>query len=119
MDHANDVAKYISGVQNGSIVAGRHVISAVERHVADLTSGEKRGIHFDASYANEAINFVRVLNHTTGEYAGEQFEPRLWQKFILWCLFGWRRGELRRFRWAFITVARGNGKSPLSAAIAN
>lgn len=119
MDHSDDVQSYIDGVLSGDIMAGKLVRLAIRRHLEDLEHGQERGLRFDSDYANESINFIRVLNHTTGEYAGEPFEPRLWQKFLLWVLFGWRRNNLRRFRWAYISVARGNGKSPIAAAIAN
>ncbi len=117
---SSEVQEYMDGVMAGTIVAGRLVRAAVRRHIEDLEHGHERGLEFSPYYATRAIQFFRVLKHTTGEYAGERFEPRGWQKFILWVLFGWRRRDgTRRFRWAYISVARGNGKSPLAAAIAN
>jgi phage terminase large subunit-like protein len=58
---------------------------------------------------------------TKGEWAGQDFRLSPWQAFVLWCLFGWERkvrGQwVRRFRVAYMSVARKNGKTELAAAI--
>ena len=115
------VSDYMEGVLSGKITAGKYVKLAVQRHLDDLEHAEERGFRFDSDAANSAIDFCRIMQHTTGEYANTQFELRDWQKFIFWVLFGWVRLDdgMRRFRWAYISVARGNGKSPLAAAVAN
>lgn len=106
---------------DGSIVAGSLVKAAVRRYISDVESGGERGIWFDDDASNRAINFFCCLSHTAGDYAGDPFEPRMFQKFIIWNLFGWKREgtELRRFRKAFLSLGRGEGKSPLGAGIAN
>lgn len=120
MTNSKRVQSYIDGVISGKIVAGKLVKAAVRRHLDDLEHGHERGLHFDPYYANRVLDFFPVLSHTTGEFAGEAFEPRLFQSFILWTLFGWRRVDrTRRYRWAYISLARGNGKSPFAAAVAN
>jgi phage terminase large subunit-like protein len=115
-DHSAEVQHYIDGVRNGSIVAGKYIRHAVERHVRDLTRDD---LEFDPHAANRAINFFPCIKHTTGEFKGQPFELRMFQKFIIWCLFGWKRLDgWRRFRRAFISLGRGNGKSPFAAGIA-
>lgn len=116
--HALEVQAYIDGVLDGSIVAGKLVRACVERHQDDLVHGAGRGLHFDAEAASGAIEFFYCLNHSTGEWVGQPFAPYPWQKFLLWVLFGWKRSDgTRRFRDAFISIGRGNGKSPLGAGI--
>lgn len=60
-----------------------------------------------------------MLTHPRGGMAGRPFILEPAQKTALALLTGWRREEnrLRRFREAFISMARGNGKSPLAAGI--
>lgn len=118
-DHKAEVDAYVSGVLDGTIVASKLVKAAAQRHLDDLEQGEGRGLYFDEESANYHINFFPCIKHTTGEYAGEPFELRAFQKFIVWVLFGWKRlsDGMRRFRWAFISMARGNGKSPFAAAL--
>jgi phage terminase large subunit-like protein len=95
------------------------VKAACQRHRDDLKNQKRKGIYFDEDLANRAIDFARLLKHSAGEYAGKPFELVDFQKFITWCLFGWRRASdgMRRFRRAFVSMASGNGKSPFAAFI--
>jgi len=113
------VQDYIRGVLSGKIIAGKLVKAACRRHREDLKAARKKGFYFDKELANKAIDFFPLLTHTTGEYAGRKFELVPFQKFIIWVLMGWRRKSdgMRRFRRALIELARGNGKSPLVAAL--
>lgn len=119
-NYKKEVQSYIDGVLSGEIPVGKLVRYAVQRHVEDLKEGESRGLYFDEKAANRAIAFFPCIKHTTGEYNGQPFELRKFQMFIVWCVFGWKRlsDGLRRFRYAFISLGRGNGKSPFAAALA-
>jgi phage terminase large subunit-like protein len=118
--HAAVVQSYMDGVLSGEIVAGRRVIAAVKRQLRDLARSRKGWEYqFDWAAADRVINFIQCLKHTTGEFCGENFLLQPWQKFLIATLFGWRHKKtgLRRFRRAFITIGRGNGKSPIGAAM--
>ncbi|MGM9738918.1 MAG: terminase large subunit domain-containing protein [Candidatus Cryptobacteroides sp.] len=53
-----------------------------------------------------------------GEWAGQRFRLEPWQQFIIWNIFGWKNADdTRRFRYAYIEIARKNGKTALSAGI--
>jgi len=101
------------------VTAGKLVKAACQRHRDDLKNARRKGIYFDEALANRAINFAPLLKHSTGEYDGKPFELMPFQKFITWCLFGWRRESdgMRRFRRAFVSLASGNGKSPFAAFV--
>lgn len=102
----------------GRIVVGKHVWRAVERHRQDLKSGRKRGLHFDRGDAEFAIECFTFFRHSKGRWAGQSFLLSPWQQFIVWCLFGWKRRDgNRRFRRAYIEIARKNGKSTFLAGI--
>jgi phage terminase large subunit-like protein len=113
---------YIHGVLDGSIVAGRHVIATVERHAADIDRQNTDGFEFvfDRELAEFAIEaFPMLFRHTIGQHADTPFELSPWQAFIVGSLFGWVDHErLRRFRRAYVSVARKQGKSTLAAGIA-
>ncbi len=117
--HGRDVHSYVSGVLSGKIVAGKLLIASCERYVDDVKHAKRRGFVFNEQQAAGAIDFFPLLKLSDGEFAGQPFELQPWQKMIMWNLFGWRRiaDGLRRFRDAFISVARGNGKSPMAAAL--
>jgi phage terminase large subunit-like protein len=80
---------------------------------------------FDAEAAQYYIDFIeQCCTHIEGALAGKPFLMEAWEKAIVGNLFGWYRLDflnrtVRRYRKAFIYVARKNGKSPLSAAIHN
>ncbi len=117
-----DVHAYIDGVRDGSIVAGRTVRLAVERHVRDLTRGKARGLRFNKRRGLRALWWIENrCRFTKGQWAGQPFRLAPWQAFIVWCLFGWERRTrghwLRRFRVAYVSVARKNGKTELAAAL--
>lgn len=118
-DNAKLVKKYINDVLRGRRVAGKLEIAAVNRHLADLKHARKRGFRFNEQLASDACNFFPLLKHTDGEWHDKPFELKPFQRFIIWCLFGWVRisDGMRRFRQAFIELARGNGKSPFAAAL--
>jgi phage terminase large subunit-like protein len=108
------VTTYARGVVGGKIVTGRLVRLACERHLADLKSGGKRGLIWDGAAARHAIAFFGHLRHSTSEWAGEPFALQPWQQFVVGSLYGWKRKNgLRRFRTAYVEVARKDGKSVL------
>ena len=81
--------------------------------------GAKRGLVWDGAAARHAIDFFGHLRHSTGEWAGEPFALQPWQQFVVGSLYGWKRKNgLRRFRTAYVEVARKNGKSVLLAGTA-
>lgn len=93
--------------------------AACSRHVRDLERGAERGLRFDAESASRALRFFpSVLRLNGGQFEGMPFALHPSQAFIVGCLFGWLRADgTRRFRFAYIEEAKGNGKSPLLAGI--
>ena len=112
------VTAYAEDVIAGRVVAGRLVRLACERHLRDLETGKERRLHFDAEQAERVIAFFALLKHSKGEWAGQPFILEPWEAFIVGCLFGWKRADgNRRFRMSYVSVARKNGKSTLTAGI--
>ena len=115
---SDQVAAYARAVVGNKMVTGRLVRLACERHLRDLADGAARGLRFDHVAARRAIDFFpMVLRHSKGQFAGEPFELLDWQKFVIGSIFGWKLGDVRRFRTAFVSTARKNGKSTLEAGI--
>lgn len=114
-DRATDYARQ---VQAGKIIAGPHVRDACARHLRDLQTASARGLRWSIEHAQEAIAFFEeVLCLNGGEFEGKPFILQPWQAFIVGSLFGWLRGDVRRFRVAYIETAKGSGKSPLAAGV--
>lgn len=72
--------------------------------------------YFDEAAADKACDFFPTfLTHHIGEFAGQSFELLDYQRLLLVRpVFGWMRVEdgTRRFRFVFVFVPKGNGKSP-------
>lgn len=76
---------------------------------------------YDERAADKAAAFFpNHLRLTEGEWAGRPFRLEAWEEHdIIRPLFGWKRKNgTRRYRRAFVWVARKNGKTELAAGIA-
>lgn len=76
---------------------------------------------YDESNADKAAAFFPTyLVFSEGEWAGRPFVLEPWEEQdIIRPLFGWKRADgTRRYRRAFVWVARKNGKTELAAGIA-
>lgn len=110
--------KYAEDVLNGEIVTGKLAYLACERFKNDLENDKWL---FDVDRANNALEFFHdFVKHVKGKLAGETYELSGWESFIVANLFGWVHPETqnRRFRTAYIEVARKNSKSTLMSGIA-
>jgi phage terminase large subunit-like protein len=102
-------------VISGRIVACKWVRLACERQRQDLQRAETPDFpyYFDEKRAGMVLGFITAFRHVAGEWAGQRFEPADFQCFRFAVLFGWRHKEAkrRRFRRAYLEVARKQGKS--------
>jgi phage terminase large subunit-like protein len=118
---ARIVQQYVDDVLSGKLVTGQLQRAAVQRYVDDLKRTKKAGcpFYFDQNKAEFAIAFLQLLPLTESEWCGKPFVLSPWQMFIVWNLWGFRRvtDGCRRFRWAWIEIARKNGKSEFAAAL--
>jgi len=117
------VAAFIRSVHDGGVPACRYVHLAVERHLRDLErsrSDSSYPYEFDFSAGQVILDFCKLAHHWKGEWAGQTFDPRPDQAFMLWCLWGWKRREdgRRRFREALYEVGKKNGKTWIAAIVA-
>ena len=112
------VHDYVRGVRAGTIVACHWVKQAVERHVRDLRDGKSRGLYFDEAAAMRVLEFFSLLTHSKGKWAGTPIVLEPWEQFLLWVIFGWLKANgTRRFKTAYVEIARKNGKSTLAAGV--
>jgi phage terminase large subunit-like protein len=108
--------QYVENVLSGKQLSCRWLRLACERHRRDLEAGPKRGLWFDAQAAKVAIAFFSVLRHWKGEWAGKPIDLEPAQQFWIWSLFGWKREDgNRRFRTAYLEIARKNAKTTTAA----
>lgn len=109
--------QYAEKVLSGKIVAGRLIKLACQRFLNDL---KRDDLVFDEQEANRMINFgERYCLQWEGDWEGKpvSFEP--WQKFIFQQVYGWIRKTdgRRRFKEAYVQVAKKNGKSTMCSIL--
>jgi phage terminase large subunit-like protein len=95
---------------------------ACERHERDIKDSKVKGFRFDEAAADHAMGFierwVRLPDTSDANGDAKPFLLEPWQAFIVGSLFGWKWASgHRRFRNAYIEIGKGNGKTPLLAAI--
>jgi phage terminase large subunit-like protein len=76
--------------------------------------------YFDPEAAQHAVNFFEGwLRHSKGKHAGQPFALLEWQTVMIGELFGWKRlaDDTRRYRVAYISTGKKQGKSTLLAGI--
>lgn len=110
--------KYIDDVLNGNILVGQLVKLAVYRHVKDLENAKERGFYFSKKAAKHALGLFKFLKHSKGKWAGKIFDLEDWEQFIIWVIFGWHnKDKTRRFNYAYVEMAKKNGKTTFAAGI--
>ena len=88
---------------------------ACERHLADIKHAKARHLVWKPKLAARAIAFFAEMLTLDD---GRAFILEPFQAFIVGSLFGWfTAAGSRRFRTAYIEIAKGNGKSPLGAGV--
>lgn len=114
---------YARAIVAGEIVAGRYVKQACERHLNDLANSQlstlnaqrkPSGLTFRPEKAEAWISF---FEDTLFLSPGVPFKLVDFQAFIIGSIFGWYKGDRRRFRTAYGEMGKGNGKTPLAAGI--
>lgn len=107
--------EYAEKVLAGEVIACKWVKLACRRFFEDI---EK--YPFDADKARRVIEFFPdFVRHVKGKLAGEPYELSDWEAFILMNLFGFvNENGKRRFRTAYIEVARKNSKSTFCSGVA-
>ena len=109
VDHTT---KYAKNVVNGNIIASELVKKQCQRHLDDLKESEYT---FHVKKANQVIKFVELLPDVS---TGEPLKLAPFQKFIIGSLYGWRDDVgNRRYKKAYISMARKNSKSLIVSGI--
>ena len=109
--------RYVRGVLDGSIVAGKNIRLMCERFV--MMRG-REDIYFDDVCVDEAISFISNIKHFLGKSAGKYFILEPWQEFVISCILGlkWKRNNYRVCTETYIQIARKAGKDAFMAALA-
>lgn len=116
IDH---VQKYIDEVENGNILVCEKIRMAIDRHKKDIERSKRDDFpyYYESKYTQNIVKFISMLPDPK---SGKPNKLALFQKFILGMLWGWRRKKdnTKRFRKAYLSLARKQGKSLIVSGIA-
>lgn len=104
----------------GKILACRWVKLACQRFIDDLEHGGERGLYMDWDAADHALEFFSHLKLWKGkDYKNKEFVLAPHYQFIVSNIMGWKwiDTDLRRFRTAYIEVARKSAKTTVAAGL--
>jgi len=117
------IVRYAEDIVDGRITACKKHKQACERFLKEieLIPNDDYPYYFDGDELYRFYRWARMFRHTKGVLAGQPIELTDFQLFIVGNIFCWKRKEnnLRRFRKAYIQLARKNAKSQLLALIAS
>lgn len=101
------------------VKVGKKIQKAIERHQKDLERSKEPNYPY-IYRPEEAIAPVKFLEMLPDPKSRKTTKLAYFQKFIVGLLYGWRKKKdnTRRFRKAYISLARKNGKSLLVSGIA-
>ncbi|MFP5180144.1 terminase large subunit [Bacillus altitudinis] len=117
------VWSYCEKIQAGEIKAGKKHKWAVQRFIKDVErlADEDCPYYFDAEAVLDFYEWAKQFNHVEGILAGKPIELTDFQLFIVANIYGFykKENDARRFRNAYIQLARKNAKSQLLALMAS
>jgi phage terminase large subunit-like protein len=121
-DYVGIAKQYSKDILSGKIVSNKWTKLACQRFERDLVN-ESLPYYLDEDSAGHVCFFVELLKHYQGPKANQNIILMPWQVFILVNAFGWLKKDgdkkdKRRFKKVYVEVARSNGKSTLSSALA-
>ena len=122
--YKQDALDYARAVVAGTKIAGREIVQAAQRFLADL---DRDDLELHTKKPDFVINVIaRTMTHKQGEamdgtsLVGKPIILEPWQIFIVYNLVGFyfRGTTERRYKEAFVMVGRKNGKTTFLAALA-
>jgi phage terminase large subunit-like protein len=105
---------YALDIIENKIVSCKYIKGACNRYVSDI----EKGIYpFDADIAEKFLRLAQKFSHIKGEWSNPLVVYEPWQCWVFMNIYGFQdpRTGFRRFRTAYLEVARGNGKSVLAS----
>lgn len=118
--------EYYKECRRGNIIIGRELKTTLENLIQDIFL-RSDVFRFDLSAPHKRINFIeKEVKHFESPFAGQPFLLTLNQKAIVEAIFGFYAFDeelgggrwVRRFKEVFLLIARKNGKTPFTAAMA-
>lgn len=112
---------YCQWVKDNPQCVSKYVRLAVDRFEKDLDRAKNPDFPytFNTDKAQLFIDFTEMLKQYKDVWAGKPLHLEPWQVFVFANIYGWvhKVTGMRRFRKAFVFVARKNGKSTMVSSV--
>ena len=109
--------KYYDAIQRGEIVAGRELITELEKLIGDFDNPD---YYYDTRGAERRMRFMEgCVRLTKSPFYGEPMRLMLWQKAFIETVYSFKmtRDGTDRFRRILLLIARKNAKSETCSAL--
>lgn len=117
------IVSYAEDIVDGRLIACQKHRLACQRFLDDIQRSVEEDFpyEFDVEELYRFYKWSQMFKHTKGVLAGEPIILTDFQLFVVGNIFCWKRKDngLRRFRKAYIQLARKNAKSQLLALISS
>ncbi|WP_371017393.1 terminase large subunit [Pseudalkalibacillus sp. JSM 102089] len=114
---------YAQDIVDGNILACKKHIQACQRFFDDVVKLEDEDFqyYFDGNELYDFYEWAKMFNHKEGLLANQPIELTDFQLFLVANIFCWKdkKTHARRFKRAYIQLARKQAKSQLQALIAS
>lgn len=119
-----ELIEYSNNIVNKKIIACKKHIQVCKRFLNDIDKmahDESFLYYWDENEARKIVNWFKYMKHSKGILAGEPILLNTFQKFIVCNIYAWKHFDTgyRRFKYAYIQLARKNSKSQLEAGMAS
>jgi phage terminase large subunit-like protein len=102
--------RYAQDIFAGAIVAGELTKRMAARHLDDMQHAHERGYVWDVVAARNIITWFE-------KFCGLPMSKSPWEVFVVASIMAWKDAAgFRRFKEAWLSVARKNGKTAIAAA---
>ena len=105
-----DAETYLMGCLDGTVVAGRRMIQLADKMLPRIRNGYKRW-RYDVDAATSPVEFIERFCYIPSGKLGVPFILEPYERMIVELIFGFVDADgVREIQYAFIEVARKNGK---------
>lgn len=109
-DGRTDAETYLTGVLDGSIIAGKKIVKLAKKMLPRIRNGYKRW-HFDVDAALRPVKFIERFCYLPSGTLGVPFILESYERMIVELTFGFVDDDgFRQFRYLLALLARKNGK---------
>lgn len=118
-----ELINYSNDILSSKILACKRHKQACNRFLDDLKKMESNNwnYYWDEEEAQRIVKWYSYCKHSKGPLEGKPIILNSWQKFVVCNIEAWKNKDTnyRRFRFAFIQVARKNAKSQMEAGMSS